>query len=401
MGGLSICRATLLVQLLCLHVLAKKGGLRMEMLSVDDGNGNHVSAQARLARSNGQLLHQGRGRFPPGTSLWRAPRHPSWSLLQEDHALTARRVQAHIAKTIQSHAAQSQAYDEEIRSSKVLYIVYTGSQFYSTRAKWIMDTWGNRLQATDLVFIGDKPPTEMDKKALRGATVHLTGCRPHSHEEGMCCKLAEAALLANKLMQLSGAFEWSYLVDDDAYVRPDAMGNYLAQQSHADSGGLVFGLFGCTTNKCHDGLCGGGGYAADTAAMAALVGDNATAFLTEEMQNCKTCDGWADMALSTIFQDRGLETRHLSGANGWRLKKPCFDKELVDATSGEEPLMYHYIKTEAQMKLLDALFTAHGTTVPSPPDEQNRCAAYLGNVQCAESMKTENLPWDVTSSSSC
>lgn len=306
------------------------------------------------------------------------------------YASMAKRLHAKVTESVRKHNVRLRSSTQDGQSGKVLYIVYTGAQFYSTRAKWIMETWGARMPVIDIVFVGDKPPTAADTQAIRDATVHVTGCHPHDHWEGMCCKLAEAALLAQQLMKSSGAFEWSYLVDDDVYVRPDAMSAYLAQHSDDSDGGLVFGWFGCRTDKCQGGLCGGGGYAANLAAMTAVVGDSPATFLKEQMKNCHMCQGWADVAMAMIFHEKGLRTKHLLGANGWRMSKTCFDQALTE----REPLMYHYIKTEAQMKFLNTLFTTNGESAPVPLDGQMRCAAYNGGMHCAPSLQLSDLPWD-------
>jgi len=312
-------------------------------------------------------------------------------LLQvERYAQMAQRVQAKVTESVRKHAVRLQSSANNGRSGKVLYVVYTGAQLYSTRAKWIMETWGAQVPASDIIFVGDKPPTDVDLQALRGATVHETACNAHDHWEGMCCKWAEGTLLTQQLMKSTGAFEWAYLVDDDVYVRPDAMRTYLAQQKDAGRGGRVFGLFGCHTDKCKDGLCGGGGYAADLAAMTAIVGDSPLKFVKNQMKNCHKCEGWADVALAMIFHKKGLITEHLPGANGWRNSKTCFDEGLVK----REPLMYHYIKTEGQMKFLNELFATSGELAPFLHDNQTRCANYTGRTHCSPSSQLDDLPWD-------
>jgi len=325
--------------------------------------------------------------------LLRKPRHHLPVFLQlEQYTPIAKRLHTKVTEFVRKHAVRLQNSTQDGRSGRVLYVVYTGAQFYSTRAKWIMRTWGARVPASDIIFVGDTPPTDSDLQALRGATVHTTACHPLDHWQGMCCKWAEAALLAQQLMKSSGTFKWSYLVDDDVYVRSDAMGAYLARQSDASIDGLVFGRFGCGTQKCSGGLCGGGGYAANLAAMNAVVGDSPVTFVKDQMKQCHRCEGWADVAMAMIFRERGLRTENLPGANGWLNSKTCFDQELAHG----EPLMYHYITRPGQMKFLNALFTTGGTSAPVAHDKQMFCAAFNGTMHCAR--RSSQLPWNLETS---
>jgi len=241
------------------------------------------------------------------------------------------------------------------RHGRVLFIVYSDSHFYGTRVQWILKTWAGQLSADSLVIIGDVEATQSV-----AATVHSTRCPAHSHWEGACCKYAEAVVLAQKLMKMDGSFQWTYFTDDDAYVRGGQLENALVSQQPPIAGthGLILGNFGCVANGCKPGLCAGGGYAASSAAVDSLVNDNITAFLEEEMQNCGRCERWADIALSQIFSRRGLEMRALQGLNGWQMSKSCFQKDL---TSGNGPLMYHYVRSWNQMDFLHRLF------LPTPP----------------------------------
>uniref|UniRef100_A0A7S4PWH5 Fringe-like glycosyltransferase domain-containing protein n=1 Tax=Alexandrium monilatum TaxID=311494 RepID=A0A7S4PWH5_9DINO len=257
--------------------------------------------------------------------------------------------------TSRLHAASSAA--ERARHGGVLYVVYSDSRFYDTRLRWVLETWGGGLPTSALLVIGDAAAP-----ASLGAHVHRTRCPPHSHEEGACCKYAEAVILARKLLQRDPSFSWAYFTDDDAYIRTDAMGRALARQPDADDGrGMVLGNFGCANETCVGGLCAGGGYAASAVALRRLVdGGDAGAFLAEQMQNCAKCGRWADLAMTQIFQARGIREEGLPGLNGWQLDKNCFDRSLESADG--EPLMYHYVRSRAQMQFLYRLFAQHNET---------------------------------------
>jgi len=275
------------------------------------------------------------------------------------------------------------------RHGRVLYIVYSDSDFYATRVQWILKTWAGQVPPDSLVIIGDAEPKEPV-----AATVHSTRCPAHSHWEGACCKYAEAVVLAQKLMKMDRSFQWTYFTDDDAYVRVGQMENALVSQQPPVAGthGLILGNFGCVAKGCLPGLCAGGGYAASSAAVDRLVNNNVQAFLGEEMQNCARCDRWADIALSQIFHRRGLEMRPLPGLNGWEMSKPCFEKDL---TSENGPLMYHYINSWGQMDLLHRLFlpppqvsdvALRGNTILG-----ETCVQFRGNRQCC----IDECPWSL------
>jgi len=399
MSRFYVCAAGLLTRIL--YVLATHSGLQVSPL---DGPGPQTGPRPPASRrSSGPRSHPlvRRSAFEALTRPSSTPFEESASML-EQYASTAEALEVAVADTLQRHAAHHRHQREE-PWGQVLFVVYSGSQFYTTRAKWIMETWGHNLPLANLVFVGDSPAVgPAAATALRGATVHVTACQPHSHQEGMCCKLAEAALLASGIMRQNGAFGWAYFMDDDAYVRPGAMSRHLLSQGPSTGSGLVLGIFGCTTDACQDGLCGGGGYAADAKAVSTLVGSDARAFLQDQLRSCDKCSGWADVALSRLFYDRALEVRHLEGVHGWRLKKPCFDDSLTDME--HEPLMYHYITSETQMQLLHMLFTASTSAtvaLVSQLAREERCATFRGSEQCSASANAADMPWDTTADKIC
>jgi len=276
---------------------------------------------------------------------------------------------------------------------QVLYLVYSDSRFYNTRMEWVLETWGKYVPRSAFTVIGDSPFNSSRAKVI------ATTCPPHSHEEGACCKYAEAVIYAHQVMQQDKRFEWAYFVDDDTYVRPAALEQALASVPPNPAGkGQVLGNLGCRSEPC-SGICAGGGYAASRRAVELAVGADANAFLQEQMGNCRKCGRWADMAMSEIFHSRQIPITTIPGLYGWKLNKWDFDKTLALAN---QPLMYHYVQSESQMMVLDGLFghnqsnsTYYSNYVESDFDEPDRtmCSTYRNRTICSTSSDPVNTPW--------
>mmetsp|Transcript_27599 Transcript_27599/g.53252 ORF Transcript_27599/g.53252 Transcript_27599/m.53252 type:complete len:350 (-) Transcript_27599:59-1108(-) len=273
---------------------------------------------------------------------------------------------------------------------KVLYMVYSDSNFYKTRLDWILQTWVAQLPSNSLMVIGDAAPKEP-----MAVNVHSTSCPAHSHWEGACCKYAEAVILAQKMMKKDRTFKWAYFVDDDAYVRTSALEHALDSQQPEGEHGVLFSNLGCAAHgKCH-GMCCGGGYAASFNALTEAVGDSPENFLQKQMNYCSDCERWADIALTQVYKEQGTEMKPLAGLNGWKLSKSNFDKSLQ--VGQPEPLMYHYIGSWNQMDMLHRLFhpTPGQATASADADTQTRrCVEYRGNKQCAVSATAADSPWN-------
>lgn len=272
---------------------------------------------------------------------------------------------------------------------KVLYMVYSDSNFYKSRLQWILKTWVAQLPSNSLMVIGDAAP-----KAPMAVNVHSTNCPAHSHWEGACCKYAEAVILAQKLMERDRTFQWAYFVDDDAYVRTSTLEHALDSQEPEGEHGVVLGTWGCAAHGKCPGMCAGGGYAASFNALTAAVGGSPENFLQEQMHFCADCERWADIALTQVYSEHGTENRKLPGLNGWKLKKADFDKSLQ---MGEpEPLMYHYIGSWNQMDMLHRLFhpePSQATALADANAQTLPCMEYRGNKQCAVSANADDCPW--------
>jgi len=275
--------------------------------------------------------------------------------------------------------------------SNMLFMVYSDSAFYQSRMKWVLDTWASKVPKSSIMVVGDK----LDKTL--GMRMHATMCPAHSHWEGACCKYAEAVIKARELLLEDPAIQWVYFTDDDAYIRPEAMKETLPKYDDTVSG-VALGNWGCQTDKCSGGLCAGGGYAANRAAVISLVGNSSANFLREQMQNCNKCNKWADVALTQAIEARNIKKVAIPGLYGWALKKELFDQSL--APNGPQPLMYHYIRTQQQMEFLHNLFGNQNTTEKSLKHQlattaPDACATFQGLTQCASSVYPGSVPWMV------
>lgn len=285
--------------------------------------------------------------------------------------------------------------DAEI--GNILYLVYSDSKFYNTRLKWVEETWALEVPSPSaFVAIGDAPDEDPQ------ARVVPTSCNAHSHWEGACCKYAQAVIQAHQLMAKDSSFDWAYFVDDDAYVRPQALERAIASANPQEA--VVLGRFGCNTHKGAGGnapadggvsnctsVCAGGGYLASRKAVESLVSVGEDAFLQEQMANCQRCGKWADAALTQVFIKRKLSMRSLDGLYGFKLQKDKFDRSLQSAV---EPIMYHYINSERQMKILHGLFS---TTTSDQATQDNQssgiCANFKDRTQCSAKADPIDAPW--------
>jgi hypothetical protein len=286
---------------------------------------------------------------------------------------------------------------------QVLFVIYTDSKFYNTRVRWARETWAKDLSSSQLVFIGDgKAPADI------GANVHETKCRPNNATVGMCCKYAEAVVLAQTMMWQNPELKWVYVADDDTYIRTVEMEKALLSQprSYPSDRGLVLANWACVTEGCSDVFCGGAGYAANRWAIDLMTGGDPASFVKQLLQNCERCGGssrgshglWGEAGLSEVMKDKGFETREFNGVFAWMLDKSCLEFSLE---SGEEPLMYHMIRTQSQMEFLHRLFAPpseqSGSSVPPGSNVAleglGGCVEYRGNVQCAASREQEDRPW--------
>jgi len=288
---------------------------------------------------------------------------------------------------------------------KVLFVIYSSSQFYDTRLKWARETWAKNLDASQFVIIGDgKATTE-----LSGAYVHQSRCNPSDRAMEMCCKYAEAVIVAQTMMWQNPDLHWAYMADDDSYIRASALQGALLKQPHTRprDRGVVLGNYGCVTSNCSDLLCGSSGYAANRWAIDIMAAGDPAGFVQEVMQSCNRCGGdavynrgrWGDAGLSEVVKGRGIEQRKLDGIYGWMLDKSCLEFSLEN---DNEPLLYHSIRTKPQFEFLHRLFApveeqtgswAASNGAGAALDGLGGCVEFQGNVQCAASRSEQDRPW--------
>jgi len=271
-------------------------------------------------------------------------------------------------------------------AGRVLYYVYTDSRFYDTRLQWVLSTWAPRVPKGDLVVIGDEPYHGNSSQI----PVMSTNCPKHSHWEGACCKYAKAVRAAYEEMERDPKVNWAYFVDDDAYVRPEQLSAALARQTDPQNAGVALGNLGCATKECKFSICAGGGYAANRRAIYKAIDGSEKGLQRAEMQYCAKCERWADAAMTQTFLEKHIDLRPLDGLNGWKLQKSQFDHSI----DGREPIMYHYIQSQAQMELLHRMFT--GQRAPADQEgegDEEQCVTYHGKQWCAVSPDPTDTPW--------
>lgn len=269
-----------------------------------------------------------------------------------------------------------------------LFTVFTDSIFYDTRLSGILSTWAKEISPNHFVAISDKkrqtPPGKQNAN-LPGTQVEETKCPPHSHWEGACCKWAEGVIFAQEKMEQNPNLKWAFFSDDDVYLRPSAIASALRTQKVAPEKPLALGIFGCTTPGGCSGLCGGGGFAVNRAALQRLAGKDPVSFLNEEMSMCMKCDRWADQAISMVWLDKGVEMRQLEGLNGWMMKE---DQFLTQLNRGQT-LLFHYQRTKNQMEALHEMFTHERLLL----EEKGPCVKFNNHTTCAASAKSDDTPF--------
>jgi hypothetical protein len=271
-------------------------------------------------------------------------------------------------------------------TDEVLFSVWTDSKFYDTRLTGILRTWGKELPRERFMAVSDKKRVSV-RGDEPGTQVEETRCPPHSHWEGACCKWAEGVILAHKRMERNPTLKWAFFSDDDVYLRPAAVASSL--RSYETDHPLALGIFGCNTASGCAGLCGGGGFAMNRAAVKRLANEDPVTFLKEEMGYCSRCERWADQAISMIWRDKGVEMRQLPGLHGWKMKDTDFQKQL---NNGSPNLLFHYQPNINQMEALHELFTGEKLLAV----EDGPCAEFEGRRACAASGNPEDTPFVVS-----
>lgn len=289
-----------------------------------------------------------------------------------------------MSKTTESRQPSGTSYVNG--TEDVLFSVWTDSKFYDTRLTGILRTWGKELPAERFMAVSDKKRVST-RGGEPGSQVEETRCPPHSHWEGACCKWAEGVILAQRRMERNPNLKWAFFSDDDVYLRPSAVASTL--RAYETTRPLALGIFGCNTASGCTGLCGGGGFAMNRAAVHRLAHEDPATFLKEEMGYCQKCERWADQAISMIWRDKGVEMRQLPGLHGWQMKDTDFRQQL---SNGSPNLLFHYQPHINQMEVLHELFTGEKLLAA----EDGPCADFEGHHACAASFKPEDTPFIVT-----
>lgn len=267
-------------------------------------------------------------------------------------------------------------------NGSTLFVLISDSNDYNTRLKWIGDTWGKDLIPSSIVAIGDAQKMDSSTKL----PVQSTRCPAHTHD-GACCKEAEAVIAAYEMLQKDPKFSWAYVVDDDAYVRPEQLEDRLKwiTPKGPDNKGMLVGLQGCSTPACPNGLCGGGGHALSREALTSLIDGSPAKYLKQHMTTCDLCGMYGDVTVGTMVAKAGVDVSVLDGLNGWFMDSPTFHSVLHRAY---EPIMFHYMKTEGQFRFLHGLFNdkSEMKAVNGP-----HCATYKNHTECTSEFSA--VPW--------
>lgn len=306
--------------------------------------------------------------------------------------------------------AKANAFPQHNGSGTVLFIVLSDSYHYESNLRYISETWGKDLPASQLMAIGDggQAVYGQDNSLVGGMQVQATQCPAHSHD-GACCKMGEAIINAQRVLKGRPDLKWAYISDDDAYVRPAAVEERF---EHVDTRGTIDGtavpgVFGsiigigrCRSGTCHEGgMCGGGGIALSREALETLVRDSPSTFLKKHMQMCNRCANngalYGDAAIGQQAYESGISLTEVGGLNAWGMNKTAFDASL---SAPEEPLIYHYQRHEAQFLFLHQLFSPSGniqtnsllnladkrlqSNLDGSQESQDKCATFKGNTQC-------------------
>jgi len=377
----------------CLSIcLAKRPASRTgDVKSCDDGD---ESALLQVKSANGGNFRW-KGSSPPGAGQrWHPKIHAYIRYLE---ALEA-------SDDFDLSSLEGASLVSPDSNGTLLFLVLSDSNAYGTRLKWISDSWAQDVHSSLLVAIGDYA----DASGTDNVRVEPTRCPAHSHD-GACCKEGEAVINAHQLLQQQPSLNWAYIVDDDAYVRPSAMEAKLKGiDPIGDHGrGTMAATLGCVTKNCQTGICGGGGIALSREALDSLIGDSPAAYFKQHMETCDRCEMWGDVTLGTQAFEHSISMVQLEGTNAWTMNKQLFDTQLQEADT-QEPLMYHYIKSEGQMRFLHHLFSnsssssaqssgATDDTKAAPKllhtleEFDSSCANYRGHVHCTSDPLS--LPW--------
>lgn len=147
---------------------------------------------------------------------------------------------------------------------KILYVVRSCSESCE-RLDLQAQTWMNHLDpANDAVFVASQSsPNELEKRkyAHLPFTFATPNCTENDHSMGICCHEANAFLVA-ATTEMFRAFDWVFVVDDDAFVSPSILRQIV--QEYDETTLVSIGSTGCISES-YSGFCGGGYLVSNTA----------------------------------------------------------------------------------------------------------------------------------------
>lgn len=105
---------------------------------------------------------------------------------------------------------------------RIMYVVRTISKYYSTRLKYLLQTW-IPLVHEHVYFVSDTLLPDINKTHI--ITTELT-CGPTSHSvRSLCCQTSHDFILYRRH---ASDYDWLCHFDDDQYVHVDNLRTYLA-----------------------------------------------------------------------------------------------------------------------------------------------------------------------------
>lgn len=333
---------------------------------------------------------------------------PDTQMVQEEVPLeTPQASLAHISRAAEhlgSKTSSSQAAIQLLEkvlepravAPKVLYAVMTDNANQPILQAQI-ETWAAELVNQGRFFATTGADHERAEKSVADI-LHRVSC-PDA-KSGVVCK--EAHILE---VGFAKSAEWLVRVDDDSYVDTGLLERALSSLAgEASQGPVVLGIaLGCGKDirafcpkvTMSGGICGGGGYALNRAAISMLQSVGWSQMLQEYTSYYQRGIYYGDIVTSCVLMDRGMEIRQLyGGAAVNRVTKLKSWQSYVD----QRPLTYHHLETPAIMHWLHAklgrVAQEHVTALEAQAFEKG-CCCWLDEKQkhaCQSGLLQEPAP---------
>jgi len=257
----------------------------------------------------------------------------------------------------------------------VLYLVKAsdGDNKKYDRLGAVMKTWGKLMVDSNrpMLMVGASPSTEFPVHAATkcglkglkkvgnysGAQLEGQGC---GQMPGLPCRVAFSLALAAKH---PGSWSWVMMIDDDHYVIPHNVEQYLAHLDPQKK--QVVGCWGCgkPRGRCwgKGGFCGGCGTAFSRAGLEAMVIEKgATAAFEEEhsmhCNNLTTTHGVDDVTLGCTMLRRvpDMEIRDIEHVNG-QVPQGGYRMDAEEFRPNTPMLAWHHVKPDKMLEIDKAL----------------------------------------------